>query len=241
MSKPTFIKMLLFLALILLGSGIGAALRRDVITPEKLPKDAEELMRRAIPISNGHYTVGSNEKGCHPKRIVLLDPVYVWPTEVSASWWAQYKGDVTPDKEMARLPAAGISYDDAIGFCEWLAERYGVSVRLPTVDEWEAAARAGKSGVPYPWGWKDVEDRAVFDVRSARPIAERDPNPQGLYDMAGNVAEWCRTDESNATAFVMGGSWAERDPRYLRISHALALPKTYRDADVGFRFVIDPP
>jgi formylglycine-generating enzyme required for sulfatase activity len=242
MSKPTFIKMLLFLVLVMLGIGIGAAMRRDIFTPERLPMDARDLLRQSVPVPGGHYMIGSNEQGCHPKRIVLLDSIYIWPTEVPASWWALYKGHTVPNKEMARLPAAGISYGDAVGFCDWLSSRYGIPVRLPTVEEWEVAARSGTPGVPYPWGWNNPEHQAVFDARSAHPIAECDPNPWGLYDMSGNVAEWCRADESSAAAaFVMGGSWAERDPRFLRISHALALPKSYRDQDVGFRFVIEPP
>jgi len=80
-------------------------------------------------------------------------------------------------------------------------------------------------------------------MNAERPSAVDDgkPNPAGLFHMCGNMAEWCLAGDDDEQAPVMGGSWAERDPRFLRISHRMTLPKDYRDEDVGFRILIESP
>lgn len=173
----------------------------------------------------------------------MLDEFHVWPHEVPRSWWRAFRDSATALQNDDRaLPAASLSLSDAQAFCRWFSDRYGVLARLPTVDEWEAAARAGKAGIPYPWGWGKPRGRAVWDAASASPVYAGEPNPWGLFNLSGNVAEWCEPlAGSSEQAPVMGGSWAERDQAYLRISHRLLLPVDYRDRDVGFRMVIEVP
>lgn len=154
------------------------------------------------------------------------------------------RGDrLVPRRGAARQPVAWVSRADAEAYCLWRSEREDACIRLPTESEWETAARGGLYGARYPWGWGSPEGRASF--RSARPrrVGRHAPNAFGLYDMAGNVFEWCMADvEAPApadSAPARGGSWAERDARMLLVFRRAFFPLDYRDADVGFRMVQD--
>lgn len=232
--------MLIWLVFILAAGGVWAVIYRTERDLVKFPSDRNDLLKKAIKVTGGQYIVGSREADCHPRRIVIPDTFYMWPTEVPRVWWHQYNGYLEKDKR-ASNPVAAISYNEAEMFCRWLSERYDIVARLPTIDEWEVAARSGTPGVTYPWGWDEPSGRANFDASSTVDVQDASPNPWGFYHMSGNVAEWCQADPDEPRAFVMGGSWAERDPRYVRISHRLSLDKSYRDEDVGFRFVFVMP
>lgn len=129
-------------------------------------------------------------------------------------------------------PMTHVTQDEAAAYAAWLARRLGATVRLPTGDEWEYAARGGVDGAPFPWGWEAPRDQAVLDGQAPLPVRSHAPNRWGLYDMAGNVAEWCAE-----AGVCRGGSWADRSPAPLRVFHCVFLPAPYADADVGFRVV----
>lgn len=91
-------------------------------------------------------------------------------------------------------PAVGMTQYNAIQFCKWLYTRTGIFYRLPTEAEWEYACRAGSTD-PYFFGKDTVQlaDYAWYKSNSANkthPIGTKKPNPWGLYDIYGNVAEW---------------------------------------------------
>ena len=113
-------------------------------------------------------------------------------------------------------PVVGVSWEQAIAFCHWRTENYkknanlpaGMAIepfRLPTEGEWEYAARAGKSENKFPWSSEGVLDEQICFMANFKPgdgnytedghlitsrVASFPPNEFGLYDMAGNVAEW---------------------------------------------------
>ncbi|MCZ6851745.1 MAG: formylglycine-generating enzyme family protein [Planctomycetota bacterium] len=96
-------------------------------------------------------------------------------------------------------PALSISWNDARAFCTWLSEKEQRTYRLPTEAEWEYACRAGTT-TPYATGETiSSNDQANFDgesqgelaLREPMPVASFPPNAWGLYDMHGNVFEWC--------------------------------------------------
>ena len=128
---------------------------------------------------------------------------------------------------------------EAEAYCLWFSRKTGATVRLPTESEWEAAARGGVDGAPYPWGWGgQPRERAQFDA--AGPAARGGMFPAngfGLYDVAGNLYEWCAAcpDAPKGQRAVRGGSWSERNPEFLRIGHRQWFPADYRGRDVGFR------
>jgi len=131
---------------------------------------------------------------------------------------------------------AWVTYADAEAFAHWLSRKKGEPVRLPTPEEWEVAARGGVDGLRYPWGWEQPQHHARFAAGRTKRVGRYQPNALGLYDMAGNVAEWCAAEEGDV-AYALGGSYTETDPNLLHPSRRTAFPKTYRDADVGIRVV----
>jgi formylglycine-generating enzyme len=77
-----------------------------------------------------------------------------------------------------------------MAFCRWLSRKEGRSYRLPTEAEWEYAARGGLEQRDYPWGNESPLGRAAVVRDSTMPGGSFPPNGYGLFDMAGNVAEW---------------------------------------------------
>lgn len=107
-------------------------------------------------------------------------------------------------------PAMRIHDNGAVKFCKWLSQATGKKYRLPTEAEWEYACRAGKLA-PGP-----IKDKAELDKiawykgnseERTHPVAKKAPNAWGLYDMLGNVAEWCRA--ADGTLVVRGGSYMD--------------------------------
>lgn len=143
----------------------------------------------------------------------------------------------------ARKPVAHVNLADAEAYCAWLGRRLGRPARLPTVAEWTHAAKAGQRHAAYPWGWDSPKGRAHFAAAAPSAVARYPANAAGFHDLAGNVFEWCRPDsdpEANANrCAAMGGSWAETDPALLRVDRPTTFPCDYRDADVGFRMLVE--
>lgn len=132
-----------------------------------------------------------------------------------------------------------VTWLEAQSYCTWCSRESGRRVRMPTEAEWEAAARGGMDGAPYPWGWGGPPaELAQFDAAGPAPRGGRFmANGFGLRDMAGNLYEWCeaQSDLPPGRRMARGGSWAERDPAVLKVTHRQEFPEHYRGRDVGFR------
>jgi len=178
-----------------------------------------------------------------------------------AQWQAVMGSNPSPFKSDPRLPVETVSWEDCQRFCERLNERLagagqGVRVRLPTEAEWEYACRAGSTG-RFCFGDSDGQlgDHAWYDGNSGgqtHPVGRKKPNAFGLYDMHGNVWEWCEdwyhgsysgaVDDGSAwtaggeqTARVLrGGSW-NNSPAGCRCAGRVGLRPDDRYANGGFR------
>lgn len=139
-------------------------------------------------------------------------------------------------------PVTHVDLAQARAYAQWFGARKRGLARLPTADEWEAAARGGVTGAPYAWGWGDPAERAAFAASGTVRTAWFPANGFGLFDCSGGVAEWCEpaADDPPGTAVVRGGSWSDRDPAQLQPGRTHRIPATYRDADVGFRILVEP-
>ena len=210
----------------------------------------QSLEKSTLAVPGGQVLVGSRESG--GQRRACITPFRIGCYEVTTDEYAifiaetgvvdgfppQFElrgGRVVPRRGERRRPVAHVSCEDAREFCRWLSAKCGATVRLPTEDEWEWAARGGVVGARYPWGWGAPEGKACFRARRAARVGKFEPNGFGLYDVAGNVFEWCAT--SNGAAVARGGSWAEKNESALHVFRRVTLPGGYRGADVGFRIV----
>jgi formylglycine-generating enzyme len=136
-----------------------------------------------------------------PNRPVPLNNHYQWWTYLPGASWRHPDGPKSSIKGREKHPAVHIAYPDAVAYAEWAGKR------LPTEAEWEFAARGGEERKTYVWGdeikpggrwmaniWQGSfpnEDRAEDGYRSTAPVAAFPAEGYGLYDMSGNVWEWC--------------------------------------------------
>ena len=190
------------------------------------------------------------------KAYALGDEIEHPPTRT----WQQSTHRYWLDPANETLPATGLSWDDALAFCEAISLELGLRVRLPTEAEWEYACRAGTSSV-FHFGndTRMVADHAWCCVNSGlEPKAAKKfpPNAWGLYDMAGNVWEWCQdkystsyysrspgrdplcVDQDVEARVIRGGSSMNK-AETCRSSHRFGLKPTFRDRFLGVRPVIE--
>jgi formylglycine-generating enzyme required for sulfatase activity len=141
-------------------------------------------------------------------------------------------------------PVVNVSWYEAVQFCRWLSLETGRSYRLPTEAEWEFAARGGQVRRLYPWGDDPPQGRACFGTGRACPAGAFPPNPYGLYDMAGGVAQWCEDlFETGGKARVLRGSGWTTPPgkvELLVVERRDRLEPERSRNDVGFRVVRQP-
>lgn len=165
----------------------------------------------------------------------------------------------------ANYPVVYITYKDALAYCNWLSEKTKQTYRLPTEAEWEYAARGGTKEQAYPWG-KEIEaskaNYAYDDTRKAygepileylKPVGSYIANGFGLYDVIGNVAEWCldgfKADfykespkqdpicpDQGSSRIVRGGGWMNSNS-FCSVSFRKTHPGAYKSSSLGFRIV----
>jgi len=247
-----------------------------------MPLAAQETLEtqgirfRLIP--GGEYLLGSapDEPGRYADEAqphkVSLAPFYLSVTEITNAQYGRFlkaTGAKSPlywgDKNLnaPNQPVVGVTWFDAAAFCRWLTRATGVTCQLPTEAQWEAAARGGLVGRPYPWGAADPDagggwranlrhDRTAKDgFLFSAPVGSFPANGYDLFDMAGNVAEWCRDRYVPLRAggpfkpgdlrLLKGGSWIS-GPRDLRVAARQSGPPHYADGYIGFRVVcLSPP
>jgi len=178
---------------------------------EEKPRQPYEPDMIIIPA--GPFTMGSDDEEAHespPHTLDLPDyeisqyPItnaqyfaYVKQANAAVSnktgWELARVGHAPPTDKLAH-PVVGISWDEAVAYCQWLQEQTGRRYRLPTEAEWEKAARGADDTRVYPWGDDWGATRANSNGQETTPIDQYPPqSPYQCGDMAGNVWEWTST------------------------------------------------
>lgn len=193
-----------------------------------------------------------------PVHQVTLDGYYIATTEVTQNLWRHVTCDESFDAEWGgQFPAYNISFDETKKFITRLNRATGLHFRLPTEAEWEYAARGGKNSRGYKYSGSDnIDDVAWYWKNSndqLHPVATKNPNELGIYDMSGNVREWCsdwadyytEEEQVNPTGpntgnfrILRGGSRYNND-QLCRTTYRLCHYYYAEDNLTGFRLVLD--
>jgi len=161
-------------------------------------------------IPAGEFVMGSLRfSGEHRHRVQITKPFYLGMYEVTQAEYEKVMGenpshfskggdaaDAVSRKDTSRHPVEEVSWNDAVEFCKRLSAKEGKRYRLPTEADWEYACRAGTT---TPWCFGDdpasLGEYAWYvgnSDRKTHPVGQKKPNAWGLYDMHGNVSEWCQ-------------------------------------------------
>ena len=227
-----------------------------------------------VLIPAGEFLMGSDDEDARddekPVHSVYLDAFYMDKYEVTIGKYKQFvraTGHRSLPDWVSKIsptdqhPVIGVSWQDAMAYTQWAGKR------LPTEAEWEKAARGGLVGKRYPWGDSIDTSKANYSVSNfggTKTVGSYAANGYGLYDMAGNVFEWC-LDAYSSDAYgslpqqnpvsgrsiasiinnfanidnsrvLRGGSWYDI-VTYVRVAYRLAYAPTHTDSHFGFRCV----
>ena len=224
-----------------------------------------------VPVYGGTFSMGATaEQGSDanarelPVHKVTLSSFYIAQTEVTQALWNAVMGDNPSHFSGGLLPVENVSWNDCQLFIAALSDLTGRNFRLPTEAEWEFAARGGNESEGYKYagsndlaavGWYSYNDS--WQVRGTgaygtHPVATRNPNELMLYDMSGNVHEWCQdwfgdyssgalTDPagpvSGTSRVYRSGAWYF-DEWFCRVSFRNGVVPTYRSYGIGLRLAL---
>ena len=217
-----------------------------------------------VHVEGGTFRMGATEEQGEdaegwekPVHRVTLSSYLIGKHEVTQALWGEVMG-VNPsvDEQGGDYPVENVSWFDCQEFIGKLNARTGMRFRLPTEAEWEYAARGGDRSKGYKYAGRDNLDEAGwYDGNSGNhthPVGLKKPNELGLYDMSGNVWEWCEDRygkysseaQTNPTGPQSGGDRVLRggcgwnDARHCRVSDRMSLAPGCGDVVGGLRLVL---
>ena len=224
---------------------------KDGISIDMVKVEAGTFMMGATSEMKDPY---DNEKPLH--QVTLTNDYYMGMYEVPQALWEAVMGSNPSEYKGDNLPVEMVSWNDCQEFISKLNSLTGRKFRLPTEAEWEYAARGGKKSRGYQYsGNSNISDVAWYKDNSANkthPVGTKQANELGIYDMCGNVYEWCQDwygsyssssqtnptgSDSGANRVLRGGSW-NVIAGYCRSSYRLYCTPFSRSHYLGLRLVL---
>lgn len=224
-----------------------------------------------VPVEGGTFIMGGTpEQGSDPAdrerpvHQVTLSSYSIGQTEVTQALWEAVMGSNPSSFKDNQLPVESVSWDDCQTFIAALNALTGRAFRLPTEAEWEFAARGGNESEGYKYAgsdyvvnvawysYNDTWETKGTGIYGTHRVATRFPNELMLYDMSGNVHEWCNdwygsytsepqtdpTGPATGTSRVYrGGSWYF-DEWFCRVSFRNSTAPSYRSYGIGMRLAL---
>ena len=235
----------------------------SIYTPKIKTFYANGVPFEMVEVRGGTFRMGAtSEQGCDaydwekPVHSVTLSGYYIGKTEVTQALWKAVMGS-NPSRSIGDdLPVECVSWDDCQEFIRKLNSLTGQHFRLPTEAEWEFACRGGNNSLGYKYSGSDnIDNVAWYDGNSGdktHPVATKSANELGIYDMSGNVWEWCcdwygdytsgaltnpKGPESGSLCVLRGGCrrYSAGD---CRSSNRLSDVPTGRGGDLGLRLAL---
>jgi formylglycine-generating enzyme required for sulfatase activity len=229
------------------------------------------IANNMVSIAGGTFTMGcqdGRDTDCFndekPAHQVTLRSFYLSKYEVTQAQWRAVMGSDPPElfnTGCDQCPVESVSWDDIQGFLSKLNTQTGQNYRLPTEAEWEFAARGGNNSKGYPYSGSNTIGKVAWYRDNAeagntngtrkrtRPVGGLQANELGLYDMSGNVPEWCNDRhgtypnspqqnpqgaDKGTFRVYRGGGW-HNYPRNCRAANRNSNTPTFRDYVIGFR------
>ena len=181
------------------------------------------------------------------QQVMISKAFLIGKYEVTQAQWRAVMGNNPAEYKGADRPVENVSWNDAMEFCEKLNDLglapAGYKFSLPTEAQWEFAARGGNKSKGYEYsGSNDLNEVAWYHDNSYNEkhhdVGTKTPNELGLYDMSGNVWEWC-LDADGSNRVVRGGSWCY-DAYYCQVAYRVSSSPGLRDYYDGFRLALVP-
>ena len=187
-------------------------------------------------------------------HVTMREDYYIGQTEVTQKLWKSVMGYNPSKKKCPKRPVTNVDYYEVQEFLRRLDSITGMQFRLPTEEEWEYAARGGKYSRGYVYSGSNEVDRVAWhngNTSAVKKVKKRASNELGIYDMSGNVWEWCDTKyrffdkERNASLgkdgqmyVIRGGAW-ELPKTSCRVAWRGKRLPDLKNSFGGFRLCLD--
>ena len=228
-----------------------------------MPKvSLDDIMRNMVYVEGGTFTMGATSEQKNPDydekptHRVSLSSFYIGKYEVTQALWKAVMGSNPSNWKGDNLPVENVSWNDCQTFLLKLNAMTGKTFRLPTEAEWEFAARGGNRNRGYQYSGSNVlADVAWYADNSGSKthnVGAKAPNELGIYDMSGNVREWCQDwkksyssspqtnpkgPSSGSSRVYRGGSWI-LSARGCRVASRDCFTPDYGGIDLGLRLAL---
>jgi formylglycine-generating enzyme required for sulfatase activity len=225
------------------------------------PAVLDEIYANMVSVKGGTFTMGNSDRDAYswekPAHRVTVDNFQISKYLVTQKQWQEVMDDNPSRYQGDDLPVENVSWEDVQQFIQKLNDLTGRAYRLPTEAEWEFAARGGVNSRNYKYaGSYNINDVAWYARNSGnqtKPVGTaKSSNELGLYDMSGNVWEWCndwfgsytgaaqtnpKGPETGTARVFRGGSWYY-DARSCYVSYRSSAGPDLKNNNIGFRLCL---